>query len=138
VHNFRIYWTSLYMFRTAFPSIVRSSRLYTQHQVHVIQVSWLLASGHEMEHLMFRKPAVVPLSNKGMQPTLLDDVDDTHLYRRYTLSDKNPFLIKVKRLTRSNARASSIRHLCCKPTNLSAWDLFRTFETMFKPKVNAK
>ena len=37
------------MFRTVFPSIIRSSRLYTQHQVYVIQVSWLLASGHEME-----------------------------------------------------------------------------------------
>ena len=40
---------SLYMFRTVFPSIVRSSRLYIQHQVYVIQVIWLLASGHEME-----------------------------------------------------------------------------------------
>jgi hypothetical protein len=33
------------MFRKIFPSIIRSSRLYTQHQVYVIQVSWLLASG---------------------------------------------------------------------------------------------
>jgi hypothetical protein len=40
---------SLYTFRTVFPSIIRSSRPYTQHQVYVIQVSWLLASGHEME-----------------------------------------------------------------------------------------
>ena len=46
---FRVYWISLYMFRTVFPSIIRSSRLYIQHQVYVIQVSWLLASGHEME-----------------------------------------------------------------------------------------
>jgi hypothetical protein len=38
-----------YMFRTVFPSIVRSSRLYTQHHVYVIQVSWPLASEHEME-----------------------------------------------------------------------------------------
>jgi hypothetical protein len=37
------------MFRTVFPSIIRSSRLYTQHQVYVIQVSWLLASGKEVE-----------------------------------------------------------------------------------------
>jgi hypothetical protein len=36
--------TILYMFRTVFPSIIRSSRLYIQHQVHVIQVMWLLAS----------------------------------------------------------------------------------------------
>jgi len=39
------------MFRTVFPSIIRSSRLYTQHQVYVRQVLWLLASGHEMELL---------------------------------------------------------------------------------------
>ena len=46
---FRVHWISRYMFRTVFPSIVRSSRLYIQHQVYVIQVPWLLASGHEME-----------------------------------------------------------------------------------------
>jgi len=44
MHNFRVYWISLYVFRTVFPSIIRSSRLYIQHQVYVIQVSWLLAS----------------------------------------------------------------------------------------------
>jgi len=31
------------MFRTVFPSIIRSLRLYIQHQVYVIQVLWLLA-----------------------------------------------------------------------------------------------
>ena len=40
------------MFRTVFPSIIRSLRLYIQHQVFVIQVLWLLASGNEMEHLV--------------------------------------------------------------------------------------
>jgi len=44
MHNFWVYWLSLYTFRTVFLSIIRSSRLYTQHQVYVIQVSWLLAS----------------------------------------------------------------------------------------------
>jgi hypothetical protein len=39
------------MFRTVFPSIIRSLRLYIQHQVYVIQIQWLLASGNEMEHL---------------------------------------------------------------------------------------
>jgi len=33
------------MFRMVFSSIIRSLRLYIQHQVHVIQVLWLLASG---------------------------------------------------------------------------------------------
>jgi len=36
--------TTLYMFRTVSPSIIRCLRLYIQHQVHVIQVLWLLAS----------------------------------------------------------------------------------------------
>jgi hypothetical protein len=44
MHNFLYYWISLYMFRTVFPSIIRSSNLYKQHQLYVIQVSWLLAS----------------------------------------------------------------------------------------------
>ena len=34
------------MFRTVSPSIIRSLRLYIQHQVYVIQVLWLLASKH--------------------------------------------------------------------------------------------
>jgi hypothetical protein len=37
------------MFRTVFPSIIRSLRLYTQHQVYVIQVLWSLARENEME-----------------------------------------------------------------------------------------
>jgi hypothetical protein len=36
--------TTLYIFRTVSPSIIRSLRLYIQHQVYVIQVLWLLAS----------------------------------------------------------------------------------------------
>jgi hypothetical protein len=31
MHNFRVYWISFYMFRTVFPSIIRSSRLYTHN-----------------------------------------------------------------------------------------------------------
>jgi hypothetical protein len=36
--------TTLYMFRTVPPSIIRSLRLYIQHQVFVIQFLWLLAT----------------------------------------------------------------------------------------------
>jgi len=36
--------TTLYMFRTVFPSIIRSLKLYIQHRVYVIQVRLLLAS----------------------------------------------------------------------------------------------
>jgi hypothetical protein len=61
MHNFRVYWISLYMFRTAFPSIIRSSRRYTQHQIYVIQVSWLLASGHEMERSSISCPLALPV-----------------------------------------------------------------------------
>src|SRR5215475_1547710 len=32
---------ALYVFRTVSPSIIRSLRLYIQHQVYVIQVLWL-------------------------------------------------------------------------------------------------
>jgi len=40
---FRVYLISLYMFWMVFPSIIRSSRLYIQHQVYVTQVHWLHA-----------------------------------------------------------------------------------------------
>jgi len=34
---------------SVFPSIIRSPRLYIQHQAYVIQVRWLLAGETEME-----------------------------------------------------------------------------------------
>jgi hypothetical protein len=37
------------MFRTVFPSIIRSSRLYIQQQAYVKQILLLAASGDEME-----------------------------------------------------------------------------------------
>jgi len=52
------------MFRTVSPSIIMSLRPHIQHQVYVIQVLWLLASGNEMEHLV---PA-------GKQPQNLYDI----------------------------------------------------------------
>jgi hypothetical protein len=44
ISNLFYFRKTLYMFRTVFPSIIRSLRLYVQHQVYVIQVLWLLAS----------------------------------------------------------------------------------------------
>jgi hypothetical protein len=44
ISNLFYFGTTLYMFRTISPSIIRSLRLYIQHQVYVIQVLWLLAS----------------------------------------------------------------------------------------------
>jgi hypothetical protein len=40
------------MFRTVSPSIIRSLRLYIQHQVYVIQVLWLLASKKAVAQLV--------------------------------------------------------------------------------------
>jgi len=42
ISNLFYFGTTLYMFRTVSPSIIRSLGLYTQH--HTIQVLWLLAS----------------------------------------------------------------------------------------------
>ena len=46
ISNLFYFGTTLYMFRTVFPSFIRSLRRYIQHQVYkyIIQVLWLLAS----------------------------------------------------------------------------------------------
>jgi hypothetical protein len=49
MHNFWSLLNIILYVSEVFPSIIRSSKLYTQHQVYVIQVLWLLASGQEME-----------------------------------------------------------------------------------------
>ena len=54
------------MFRTVSPAIIRSLRLYIQHQVYVIQVLWLLASSHgranrpdhDQQHCYHQAPTV--------------------------------------------------------------------------------
>ena len=46
ISNSFYFGTTLYMFQTVSPFIIRSQRLYIQHQVYVIQ-----ASGNEMEHV---------------------------------------------------------------------------------------
>jgi hypothetical protein len=49
--------TIIYMLQTVSPSIIRSLRLYIQHQVYGIQVLWLLASGNETEQEFHLVPA---------------------------------------------------------------------------------
>jgi len=44
ISNLFYFGTTLYMFWTVSPSIIRSLRLYIQRQVYVIQVLWLLAT----------------------------------------------------------------------------------------------
>ena len=39
ISNLFHFGTTIYVFRTVFPSIIRSLRLYIQHQVHVILAS---------------------------------------------------------------------------------------------------
>jgi len=43
ISNLFYFGTTLYMFRTFSPSIIRSLRPFTRHQVYVLQVLWLLA-----------------------------------------------------------------------------------------------
>jgi hypothetical protein len=45
MHNISnlFYFGTLYIFRTVFPSVIRSRRLYIHHQVYVIKFLWLLA-----------------------------------------------------------------------------------------------
>jgi hypothetical protein len=96
MHNFRVYWISLYMIRTVFPSIIGSSRLYKQHHIYVIQVSWLLASGCEMEqelHFMEHSFHLVPTSKQS-----------TNLYDIY-------LMLCVQSWTSDNGRKSRPKHL---------------------------
>jgi hypothetical protein len=51
ISNLFYFGTTIYMYRTVSSSIIRSLRLFIQHQVRIIQVLWLLASGNEMELL---------------------------------------------------------------------------------------
>jgi len=44
ISNLFYFGTTLYMFRTVCPSIIRYLRLYIQHQVYFIQVLWLLVT----------------------------------------------------------------------------------------------
>jgi hypothetical protein len=44
VSNLFYFGTTVYMFRTVSPPIIRRLKLYIQHHVYVIQVLWLLVS----------------------------------------------------------------------------------------------
>jgi hypothetical protein len=59
ISNIFYFGTTLYMFRTVSPSIIRSLRLYilVQHKVYVIQIMWLLANGNEMKLQFYFVPA---------------------------------------------------------------------------------
>jgi len=51
ISNLFYFGTKPHMFRTVSLSIIRSLRLYIQHQVYVIQVLWLLASKQPQKHV---------------------------------------------------------------------------------------
>jgi len=42
IPNLFYFGTTLYLFRAVSPSVIRSLRLYVQHQVYVTQVLWLI------------------------------------------------------------------------------------------------
>jgi len=51
ISNLFYFGTTLYRFRAVFPSIIRSLRLYIQHQVYVIEVLWLQAATEPLWHI---------------------------------------------------------------------------------------
>jgi hypothetical protein len=51
ISNVFYFGTKLYMFRMVSPTIIRSLRLYIQHQAYVIQVLWLLAATEPVWHI---------------------------------------------------------------------------------------
>ena len=59
MHNFWVYWISLCMFRTVFPSVIRSSRLYTQHQelqFHLVPTSKQSTNLYDINLVLCVKP----------------------------------------------------------------------------------
>jgi len=75
MHNFsNLYYfgTTLYMFRMVSPSIIRSQRLYIQHQVYVVEVLWLLASKQPQNlydiHLMLYVQSLTPDDGQRDRP----------------------------------------------------------------------
>jgi hypothetical protein len=53
ISNLFYFGIKLYMFRTVFPSIIRSLKLYIQHQIKVIQFLCLLALGTCMTYTCY-------------------------------------------------------------------------------------
>jgi hypothetical protein len=90
ISNLFYFGTTIYMFRAVFPYIIKSIRLYIQHQIYVIQVLWLLASGNEMEHL-------VP-----------DSKQSQNLYDIY-------LMLYVQSYTPDNGRKDRPKHVDCCP-----------------------
>jgi hypothetical protein len=65
--NLFYFGTTLYMFRTVSPSIIRSLRLYIQHKVYVIQVLWLLGSNWPSEtcRVLFQNKTILRYCGSG-------------------------------------------------------------------------
>jgi len=55
ISNLFYFGTILCMFRTVILSIIRSLRLYIQHQVYVTQVLWLLATSSKQPQKLYDK-----------------------------------------------------------------------------------
>jgi len=53
ISNLFYFGTTLYMFRTFLLSIIRSIRLYIQHQVYVIQVLWQPQNLYDIKLMLY-------------------------------------------------------------------------------------
>ena len=63
ISNLFYFGTTLYMFRTVFPSIIRVLRLYIQDQVYVIQFLWLLKQPRTKMHFYSKTNQIHKTSN---------------------------------------------------------------------------
>jgi len=75
-----LFAVTLHMFRTVFPSITRSSRLYIQQQAYVRQI---LASAYEMELMEFH---LVPPSKQSALSVQDCTYSNRHMSNRYLLA----------------------------------------------------
>jgi hypothetical protein len=76
ISNLFYFGTTFYMLRTVSPSIIRSLKLYIQHQIYVIQVLWLLASKQPQNlyvmYLMLYVQSQTPDDGRRDRPKLVE------------------------------------------------------------------
>jgi len=95
------------MFRTVFPSIIRSLRLYIQHQVHVVQVLWLLAWISWIQGLDAIKLSVHIVQES--RTTIIHYLYGMMLYELYDIY----LMLYVQTLTPDDGRKDRPKHVDC-------------------------
>jgi len=107
ISNLFYFGTTLYMFRTVFPSIIRSLRLYIQHQVHVVQVLWLLAWISWIQGLDAIKLSVHIVQES--RTTIIHYLYGMMLYELYDIY----LMLYVQTLTPDDGRKDRPKHVDC-------------------------